>query len=116
MMLCAVTWALLSPDPFAVVRSSPLGWLSAVNDGILHLTVFSCLTVCAASLAVRTAGFLPATVVVALVAYAIATELLQGFVPGRTCDPADALANSCGIIFGIVAVHCIHRFVPQPEN
>lgn len=112
-LLSVVTWALLSPDPFVVVRDSPLGWLSLLNDKLLHLCVFCGLTACIVSLAVRTAGFLPATVVVALASYAVATELLQGFVPGRMCDPGDVVANGAGLILGVLTVHVLQSKIPQ---
>lgn len=110
-LLAAVTWALLSPDPFSAVRDSPLGWLGLLNDKLLHISVFCGLTACIVSLAVRTAGFLPMTVVVALASYAVATELLQGFVPGRMCDPGDVLANGAGLILGVVCVHWLETLV-----
>ena len=40
-------------------------------------------------------------VAAALIAYGILLEFLQGFVPGRSVEGADVLANSAGVILGI---------------
>ena len=41
--------------------------------------------------------------------YAFSDELHQLFVPGRSCDPLDFLADSMGIAVGIVIVLWAHR-------
>ncbi len=111
-----ISWALLSPDPFAVVPIRGLGWVRQLNDLFLHMGAFSALTVAIVSLSLRISGFLPLTIVMGLVAYAVATEILQTFVPGRTCDPADALANAAGIIVGIIAAYRLMHLLRQPVN
>ncbi len=111
-----ISWALLSPDPFAVVQISGLRWVRQLNDLVMHMGAFSTLTVAIVTLSLRISGFLPLTIVVGLVAYAVATEILQTFVPGRTCDPADALANTAGIIVGIVAAQRVVCLIRRPLN
>ena len=102
LLILFVSWGLLTPDPFAVVRNKPLSWISQLDDMILHCGAFMALSAAVSSLCLRCTRTIPLTAVVALCTYAIATELLQGFVVGRTCDPSDALANSLGITVGIV--------------
>jgi len=41
-------------------------------------------------------------VLLAVVAYGIVDELLQGFIGGRTCDARDFLANLAGILTGLI--------------
>ncbi len=101
--------ALLTPDPFRVVRRTPLGLLERLDDAILHCSAFAILAFAVASLVLRVAKTVPLTLVVALGTYAAATEFLQSFVPGRTCDPSDALANMLGISAGMVLTRIFAR-------
>ncbi len=100
-----LSWALLSPDPFARVRGGPLGWVKTVNDLILHCGAFCVLSTIVFSFSFRLLRTIPLTIIVSVVTYAFATELLQSAVPGRTTDPADALANFFGILTGLAVVH-----------
>ncbi len=100
-MLTFISWSLLSPDPFAIVRHNQLSWISRLDDLILHLSAFSVLSISVCSLCLRWVRTLPVTVVSALGIYAVVTELLQCLVAGRTCDPADAMANAFGILCGM---------------
>lgn len=99
-LLAAVNWALLSPDPFALIRQSPVGWLARLDDLFQHLGAFGLLSLALFSLSMRTTGTISASLAATLAVYAGCTELIQAYVPGRTCDPADALANIGGILLG----------------
>jgi VanZ family protein len=99
-LFAIVNWALLSPDPFALIRQSPAGWLARLDDFFQHLGAFGTLSLVLFSLSLRTTGTISASLAATIAVYAGCTELLQAYVPGRTCDPADALANIGGILFG----------------
>lgn len=101
--------ALLTPDPFRVVRKTPLGLLERLDDAVLHCSAFAILAFAVASLVLRVARTVPLTLVVALGTYGAATEFLQSFVPGRTCDPSDALANMLGITAGMILTRLFAR-------
>lgn len=97
-----VTWSLLSPDPFAVVRHSPLSSLEALSDLILHFGAFAVLSgALLTALPVPSSRITNQVMAVGLIGYAIGMEFLQAFVPGRTCDPRDAVANLAGIVGGM---------------
>lgn len=102
-----LTAALLTPDPFRAVRKTPFGAIAKIDDAILHCGSFAVLAFAVASFLLRVVQSVPLTAVVALATYGAATEFLQSFVPGRTCDPSDALANMLGITFGMI----LTRFV-----
>ena len=105
-MICAallliVSWALLSPDPFATIRHTRLSFLQSVSDVFLHCTAYMVFSAACCSLL----GCSPDTrlrylILGLLIVHAIGTELLQLYMPNRTCDGLDALANLCGIALG----------------
>jgi VanZ family protein len=51
-----------------------------------------------------------------LVGLGIALELLQSFVPGRTTDPVDALANLAGTLLGVGVVAAMTRFAARASR
>lgn len=72
-------------------------------DKLDHLLAFAALAA-AGGLALR-AGWRAALVVAAsMVAYGGFIELVQTQVPGRAADWADLLADSLGVVFGLVLV------------
>lgn len=102
-LLVVISWALLSQNPFAVVRNTPLSWLKTVSDLLLHLaayTVFS--TVCFSLIGFRGEFVVRRRVAILLVVHALGTEYLQHWMPFRTCDPLDAVANLSGIASGFL--------------
>ncbi|MCA9062632.1 MAG: VanZ family protein [Planctomycetaceae bacterium] len=103
-LFLTVTWALLSPDPFGTVRNTPLILFRSLNDLILHAGVFSVLSATCISFGLRLHQRVTWPFVLFLLMYAVSTEWLQSVVPGRTCDPADGLANVAGILSGLMAV------------
>jgi VanZ family protein len=96
-----VCWALLTPDPYAVIRTTSLGWLESLTDTLLHASVFGVLSLVLLTFSLWLWETPPASVVFGLVGYCVMMEWLQLFVPGRTCDPRDAIANLIGFLFGV---------------
>lgn len=97
-----VTWLLLTAEPMSLILSrlylfEPLQLLEDIG----HFLCFTLLT-----LLVLIPGWLvPRWVVLgSLVAYAVATELIQTLVPGRDAGLADCLQNLSGIAAGTVGV------------
>lgn len=98
-----VTWALVSPDPFAAVQRTPFSFLRTVSDLALHFAAFSVVATMAGCLIASPWETTRRKLMVAtLIAYAIGTELIQQGIPQRTCDPMDAAANLCGIAGGLL--------------
>lgn len=102
--LCVLTWALLSPDPFSAVEGGSLGWVAHQDDAILHAGSFSVLSVIVFSFAMRLTRGISLSWVLAMSVYAVGTEILQGAVPGRTCDFGDVIANLAGIMVGFLVI------------
>ena len=114
MLLVVISWALLSSDPFAAVRHTPLSFLRTISDVILHCgvyTVFS--SACCSLIGPNSSPRIRKVVLGLLLVHAVGTELLQTEMPNRTCDPLDALANICGIAFGsVLAAWALRQFAP----
>lgn len=71
-----------------------------LSDKVVHLLVFAA----PAALALL-AGFRPALVVALLGAQAVLSEVLQAeFLPGRSGDPLDVVADLAGVGLAVVAV------------
>lgn len=115
LLICAalilfVSWGLLTSDPFAVVRRSPFSVLTTVSDLIMHCGAYAVITaVCLATTCRNTERSGQFAMKTFLVAHAIVTELLQAWIPNRTCDPLDALANLAGIALGAAAISWLTR-------
>ena len=114
-LIAGLTWALLTPDPFALLRQTPIGWVAKLDDMIQHLVAFCLLSLTVLTLYFRLTRTVSPVVVVLLGSHAVLTECLQAFVPGRTCDPNDALANFAGILLSVNIVlratsECRKRF------
>lgn len=109
-MMAFLTWSLLSPDPYAIVRDSSLNWLENVSDLLAHLTAFSLFSATLFGLFPLTGRAIPIKVVYGAMSYCLLMEMLQTFVPGRNCDTKDAMANLCGFILGFAFVRVISMF------
>jgi len=107
-----LTWALLSPDPHATLKSAGIRATSSIDDFFQHLLAFGLLTVCCASCALR-ARFPLSYVAAGTMTFAASTEVLQGIVPGRTSDIVDLCGNFIGIIAAILATHAVGRWLPD---
>lgn len=46
-----------------------------------------------------------------LLAYGALVEIGQAFIPGRSCDAADLLADGVGVAAGLAAVHLLRRLL-----
>ena len=91
-LLAAVVAALaLTPTP---PEGLSLGW-----DKLNHLAAFAALAVCA-MFGWRDARATRRAMLLALLAYGAAIELLQRQVPGRSAEWADLLADGLGIVAG----------------
>lgn len=105
-----VTWALISPDPFAAVKRTPFSFLSTVSDLCLHFAAFSvCAAMCGCLVPASGDSLKRKITVIGLIAYAVGTELIQQSIPRRTCDPMDAIANLCGIAAGLYVASLVTR-------
>ena len=104
-LLTVVSWALLSPNPFAAVRYTPLSALRTVSDVLLHCSAYGLLSfVCYLSVANSRNAGAKRILLGLLIAHGISSELLQALVPNRNCDPLDGMANMLGIAIGTIAV------------
>ncbi len=104
-LLAFVSWGLLSTAPFAAVKRSPLSFMTTVSDLIMHCGAYSTLAVVCLSLSMASREPKVArTVLTLLVIHGLGTEVLQNWIPRRTCDPLDALANMAGIAVGALLV------------
>jgi VanZ family protein len=110
LMISFLTWSLLSPDPYAIVRGSSLNWLENISDLLAHLTAFSLFSASIFGWYLLTARPIPIRAVYATMAYCLILEGLQVFVPGRHCDAKDAMANLCGFVLGLAFVRVISLF------
>ena len=108
----ALSWALLTPDPFSLVRDTSFSWVQSVSDLLVHASVFIVLSTTVFSLSYALLGEFPAVVVFAMLGYCLIVEGLQAFVPGRCCDPRDAIANVGGFIVGLAAVRVLAMVRP----
>ncbi len=106
-MLCFVSWALLAPDPFAVVRTSSLSWVESVSDLLVHTVVFSALSIAWLGLFPLLRRELTALPVFTMLGYCVLMEVFQAFVPGRDCNSMDALCNVAGFVFGLTSLRVL---------
>ncbi|MEZ6133007.1 MAG: VanZ family protein [Planctomycetaceae bacterium] len=109
-LLLLVSWALLSPDPFASIRHTRLSFLQTISDIFLHCGAYSAFSLaCCSLIGQRSDPNVRRTVIGLLVTHAVGTEVLQLWMPNRTCDPLDALANLCGITIGAMLAAWVVR-------
>ena len=101
LLLLLVSWGLLSVNPLKVVNGTSFRFLRLVNDLILHLTIYTTLTAVLLPLVKTHRVSVQRFVTVLIALHAVATELLQLWIPRRTCDPLDLAANWTGILLGI---------------
>lgn len=103
-----VSWGLLTPDPYSAVQHAGLGRPHGVSDTVLHFVVYGSLSVtCWMLIGARAHRRRRAVIAMLLMTHAIGTECLQSFIPGRTCDPRDVVANFAGILCGVLIANLI---------
>ncbi len=101
----AVSYLALTPDPPPQIDT---GW-----DKANHILAFASLAG-AAMLAFSPARSKPAVIAALLVVYGILIEVLQSFVPGRTADAADVVADAVGIALGLLAAWWLLHAIAAP--
>ena len=108
----ALSWALLTPDPFSLVRETSFSWVQSISDLLVNAFVFIVLSTTAFSLTYALFGEFPPVVVFAMLGYSLIVEGLQAFVPGRCCDPRYAIANVAGFVVGLAVVRVLAMVRP----
>ena len=96
LLVVAVSYLALTPTPPA---SIDLGW-----DKLNHIAAFAALTV-SASLGYPASRDTLRNTILGLLVYGALIEVLQLFVPGRSSDWEDLLADSIGIACGGIIAH-----------
>lgn len=92
-LFAAITWLALVPDP---PRGVSTGW-----DKSNHLLAFAALAFTGVWAQWRLPRQWP-VLVVALLAYGAGIEVAQSFLPPRSADAADVLADGLGIALGLL--------------
>lgn len=110
---CCLIWCLSWPA-IAVLLLTPLpfGFISR-SDLLGHFLLFWVMTVTVVSFA-RTGAQIVALAALAI-AYGVALEYGQAYVPNRTFDVADAIANVVGGIAGCLSALAILRYWMLPN-
>ncbi|MCP4170604.1 MAG: hypothetical protein GY758_07525 [Fuerstiella sp.] len=104
-LLAIVSWALLSPMPFATLRHTPLSVLRTVSDVLLHCGAYGLLSfVCGLAVTDKRNAGASRILLALLIAHGLFSELLQTIVPNRSGDVLDGIANMIGIAIGAIAV------------
>ena len=80
------------------------------QDKVLHATAYFVFYLAGWWALARTRLFCP-TLVVGLLLYGVAIEVLQGLGGFRTMELADLAANAVGLTLGVVSLNIFHRFV-----
>ena len=87
----------------------------SVNDKLVHLVLFLLLSILLTA-AIKKEGFLQIrsvkifVIVFTIVSVvAIATELLQYFIPGRQTDIYDLIANETGALLGLLINRLVYK-------
>ncbi len=117
-----LSYVLLSTDPWWFVR-----WLrgdaarvlqQGVSDKLYHVLGYLALTLCLMWWAVSRSQKAVCLLGAAAAGHAVLTELLQYFVPGRTVDPADCVANLSGVTLGLgigLLLRKVQETLPEPR-
>jgi hypothetical protein len=103
---CLLTALLLTPSPASLVGLRAIPAFPGGDHGI-HFAAFAVLTLLVHGTRWPRALAWPA--VAALLAYGIATESLQYFVPPRQVELLDYVGNILGVLTGTGAYWCFHR-------
>jgi VanZ family protein len=103
-LLGFLTWSLLAPDPYCVVRETKLAWAEQLSDMFTHTGAFFLLSALWMGLFPLLQRTIPGPAMFLMLAYCLSMEVLQAFVPGRECASLDAIANVSGFVLGLSAV------------
>ena len=114
------TYLLLTPDPYATSDVFEALRDVEIEGFVIHCGVYVGLSVLLLLCVFGSRAELCAITYLSL--HAFVTESIQAFVPGRTCDPWDTLANTLGIAIGLLAYHLLiglparaASFLREPE-
>lgn len=99
-LFAGMSWGLLAPDAFRFLRTSPYSPLALLNDVMLHCCAFATVTLTFCVLLGRGNAGRIRTIATMMAVQGLATEVLQAFIPTRTCDVFDLIANFVGIAVG----------------
>ncbi len=120
-VLCALTFVLLSENPWSIFKFIPYRLRpetdlpDRIPDKVYHFTGYFTLALVFMWFAATRAKWLVLVLVPLMVAHAIGTEILQGYVPDRTTDWTDFVANSLGISLGTAIGLFCRRFVNRED-
>jgi hypothetical protein len=114
-LLVFVTYMTLTPNPddtegelsFARWISELLFGTAAFGDKVAHVLAYASLGAAAMFAQIHLAGRAAVTLI-ALAAYGVLLEALQGLGGVRTADAIDALANASGAVMGAGAHYAAH--------
>ena len=109
LLLGIVSWGLLAPNAFVLLRTSPLSPLALMNDAIIHCLAYTMATLIGGLLFSNSDSVKVRLICVVLMMHGLGTELLQAFIPQRTCSAMDLLANLTGAALGAVIALRIQR-------
>ena len=106
-LLCFVSWSLLTPDPFHIVRNSSFAWTEQLSDLFAHATAFAVLSAAWLGVFPLLRLELSLMALLSMLGYCLCIESLQAFVPGRDCCASDAIANIAGFLLGLLIVRIL---------
>lgn len=99
-LFAGISWGLLAPNAFRFLRSSPYSPIALLNDAMLHCCSFATVTLVFSLLLGKGDSTRLRTIAYLLAAQGLITELMQAFIPTRTCDAFDLAANFVGVAVG----------------
>ena len=99
LLVIIVSWLAFSPKP---PPAATLGW-----DKLNHASAFVALAFCAA----RAHAGATLRIVAGLLGYGVFIEVVQTFVPGRSGEAADLLADGVGLALGLLLAALIDRWL-----
>ncbi len=108
LLLCASVGELLPGDSASIKALSSSG----VNDKFLHFSTYAAIAF------VPMFGLRITTAIICVIAtevVGIGLDLAQLFVHQRSCDPRDIVANTAGIVFGIVVAVISRSRIVRPH-
>ena len=114
-VLVFVSWGLLSPNPLRAIQRTPFRFIRLIDDFAIHLSVYLVVAASVGSLFVNAAWHIRRWPVSGVIFHAVTTELLQAWIPNRTCDPIDLVANLMGIFVGLKLLQLlVERWAESP--
>lgn len=120
-VLGTLTFVLLSENPWVIFKFIPYRLRpetdlpDRIPDKVYHFTGYFGLSLVFMWYAASRARWLVFALVVFMFGHAVATEILQGFIPDRTTDWTDCVANSLGILLGTGIGLVCRRFVERDD-